>query len=138
MVKVESRPGGHDVYQVVGDIAIFIQILSGTDVHSAIDLTRVGGEDLPVAALVRQIHGIAGFPGGRRPEHDNQINGSGGIFIEYAPEVNVLWFRQWSRGRDGDCLPQLVLRFSAHPLVAEDFLKGEIGDMAERADEVHV
>ncbi len=42
LVEVKSRPGRHDVDKVVGNIAIFIQVLSGADVHPAIDLTGIG------------------------------------------------------------------------------------------------
>ena len=119
LVEVESCASGHNVYKVIRDIAIFIQVLSGPDVHAAIDLTGIGGEDFTVAAFVRQLHGEARLSGGGGSKHDDQINRSGSIFIEYAPEVDGLRFRKGSRWRDGNCFPQLVLWISAHPLVTE-------------------
>ena len=72
-VYVVFRSGRLDIDEMVGDIAVFGQVLAGTDVHPAIDLAGVSRDDLGTEPTGKR-HRVAGLARGRRPEHADEID----------------------------------------------------------------
>ena len=114
---VVLRPGGEDVYQVIGDFSVFGEVFARADVHTFIYLARVGGDDLctvyyrrvshsPRAALeesegcagvdlICQLHGIARLAGGGGAEHDYQVHLPVEIFAGKRAEVDFFRLREF-------------------------------------------
>ncbi len=88
----ERRARIEDVDQVVGDRAVFAQILAGADIEAAENLARIGGNNLAVKALGKR-HPKAGLAGGGGTEDDDEI---GGVCGHLSPSGSVQETRSWA------------------------------------------
>ena len=71
---LNSSPGFLDIDQVIWNVAVFTQVLSGADVHPAENLAGVGGKDLS-SKRSGDLNANPGFARGRGAENDDEIEG---------------------------------------------------------------
>ena len=69
--EVVLIPGVGDVDKVERYFAVFVEVLAGAEVHGAVDLARIGGDDFAVESA-GALHGAGGFAAGGRTGDDKQ------------------------------------------------------------------